>query len=209
MSKYYYDNSDVAHSWIHQRHSSAHSAGSRCSFSGKEIFSYSTMMGKIYENKKGSKLVLLNEDRYSATTSRHQYVIKAAIPSYMNVVNVGRSVDVRGILDHKDNIEHILGKIEKLSLLQLKARKRDYLGEIEEAAEELRTYLNFFPIKTKVYSKLDSKKLFKAVTEDSTEWWENVKNTVKGAEEDREKQRLAVQRKKEKANKNIVTGKQF
>ena len=56
-----------------------------------------------------------------------------------------------------------------------------------------------------MYSKLDSKKLFKAVTEDSTEWWENVKNTAKGAEEDREKQRLAVQRKKEKANKKKIT----
>lgn len=75
------NNSMVAHLWAHEQEESA--SGSNFFFEGTSIYSYGHHfeVGRIVKNKQGKKAYLINEDYYSATTSKHQCYVRNAIPT--------------------------------------------------------------------------------------------------------------------------------
>lgn len=200
MSKYYYSYSDVAHSWIHGEDYTAHSAGERVSSHGKTISSYSTEIAQIYENKKGSKLVLFDDSRFSNTTAKHQGAIKYAIPSYIQIVNCAKvcSVNEKRMDLHKANVGYILGRIETLAKLQFKAKIRNYQHEIQDLIKELRIYVDWFKCRTSVKKHLSAtdKTLYKAVIVDGN-WWNNISEAINNLKVVEEKEAT----KKQKLNK--------
>jgi hypothetical protein len=112
------NNSIVAHLWAHEQEESA--SGSNFFFEGTSIYSYGHHfeVGRIVKNKQGKKAYLINEDYYSATTSKHQCYVRNAIPTWAMVFSVKEddyfpfsSTDVVGyeykLLYHEKFFEHL------------------------------------------------------------------------------------------------------
>lgn len=78
------NNTTIAHEWAHQTRESRR--GSNFFFEGRSIYSYGYHfeVGRVLE-KKGRKVYLLNDSRYSVSTSRHQQLARMAIPKGENV----------------------------------------------------------------------------------------------------------------------------
>src|SRR4051812_29220024 len=77
--KTYVSSREIAHLWAHQ--SQEHGkCSSAMSFDGPHFYSYSTVMGSIVKANSGSRVYLVNESRYSVTTSSHQSQVRGAIP---------------------------------------------------------------------------------------------------------------------------------
>lgn len=134
------NNSMVAHLWANQSKEEAH--GSNFYFIGKSIYSYGRHFeaGRIVENKRG-RAYLINEERVSATTSKHQYYVRRAIPSEAMVFSVGCNMSDRGsMLFVTDRLEAIREEAEKYK----KARvKKDY-SDIQGNFKNLMDYIKFF-----------------------------------------------------------------
>lgn len=90
------NNSMVAHLWAHEQEESA--SGSNFFFEGTSIYSYGHHfeVGRIVKNKQGKKAYLINEDYYSATTSKHQCYVRNAIPTWAMVFSVGDNISDTG-----------------------------------------------------------------------------------------------------------------
>lgn len=90
------NNSMVAHLWAHEQEESA--SGSNFFFEGTSIYSYGHHfeVGRIVKNKQGKKAYLINEDYYSATTSKHQCHVRNAIPTWAMVFSVGDNISDTG-----------------------------------------------------------------------------------------------------------------
>lgn len=90
------NNSMVAHLWAHEQEESA--LGSNFFFEGTSIYSYGYHfeVGRIVKNKQGKKAYLINEDYYSATTSKHQCYVRNAIPTWAMVFSVGDNISNTG-----------------------------------------------------------------------------------------------------------------
>lgn len=86
----------VAHLWAHEQEESA--SGSNFFFEGTSIYSYGHHfeVGRIVKNKQGKKAYLINEDYYSATTSKHQCYVRNAIPTQAMVFSVGDNISDTG-----------------------------------------------------------------------------------------------------------------
>ena len=134
------NNSMIAHLWANKSKEEAH--GSNFYFIGKSIYSYGCHFeaGRIVENKRG-RAYLINEERVSATTSKHQSYVRRAIPSEAMVFSIGYNMSDRGsMLFVTDRLEAIKGEAEKYK----KARvKRDYLN-MWRNFKNLMDYIEFF-----------------------------------------------------------------
>lgn len=109
------NNSMVAHLWAHEQEESA--SGSNFFFVGTSIYSYGYHfeVGRIVKNKQGKKAYLINEDYYSATTSRHQYYVREAIPTGSKVFSVGYNMSNTGNMAFvTSGLESIKDAIEKI-----------------------------------------------------------------------------------------------
>lgn len=102
------NNSMVAHLWAHEQEESA--SGSNFFFEGTSIYSYGHHfeVGRIVKNKQGKKAYLINEDYYSATTSKHQYYVRNAIPTQAMVFSVGDNISDTG------NMRFVVSKLESI-----------------------------------------------------------------------------------------------
>lgn len=102
------NNSMVAHLWAHEQEESA--SGSNFFFEGTSIYSYGHHfeVGRIVKNKQGKKAYLINEDYYSATTSKHQCYVRNAIPTWAMVFSVGDNISDTG------NMRFVASKLESI-----------------------------------------------------------------------------------------------
>lgn len=102
------NNSMVAHLWAHEQEESA--SGSNFFFVGTSIYSYGHHfeVGRIVKNKQGKKAYLINEDYYSATTSKHQCYVRNAIPTWAMVFSVGDNISDTG------NMRFVASKLESI-----------------------------------------------------------------------------------------------
>jgi hypothetical protein len=96
MARTRVNNRAVTHLWASQ--AQGYASGPSVSFNGREIRSYSEPMGCIFDVeelidvegetvKRGSKVVLLNNQNYSVTTSKHQGWIRYAV-NHLTCFNV-------------------------------------------------------------------------------------------------------------------------
>lgn len=139
------NNSMVAHLWAHEQEESA--SGSNFFFEGTSIYSYGHHfeVGRIVKNKQGEKAYLINEDYYSATTSKHQYYVRNAIPTQAMVFSVGDNISDTGNMRFvASKLESIKKSIEKYKKVRTELSYRDVWGNFKN----LMDYIKFFDMGT-------------------------------------------------------------
>ena len=139
------NNSMVAHLWAHEQEESA--SGSNFFFEGTSIYSYGHHfeVGRIVKNKQGKKAYLINEDYYSATTSKHQCYVRNAIPTWAMVFSVGDNISDTG------NMRFVASKLEsiKKSIEKYKRAKTELsYTDIWGAFGNMMDYIQFFNMGT-------------------------------------------------------------
>ncbi len=102
-----YDYSGLAHWWAYN-HGHRSTAGGRMSCSGTRIYSYTTVVARMFDPPKGRSepLVLVSNERHSNTTQKHIGAILNAV-RHMNVLYVD-DVDPYRKQDHLHNLRSIL-----------------------------------------------------------------------------------------------------
>jgi hypothetical protein len=99
--KYAYSkSSEVYHVWASQRQESAYQSGPlrRASFSGDTCYSYNTAIGRLAKVN-GHPVALINVERYSNTTRKHQNEVEYAT-NYRLKIFTGADFDVEAGLLH-------------------------------------------------------------------------------------------------------------
>lgn len=127
------NNSMVAHLWAHEQEESA--SGSNFFFEGTSIYSYGYHfeVGRIVKNKQGKKAYLINEDYYSATTSKHQCYVRNAIPTWAMVFSVGDNISDTGNMRFvASKLESIKKSIEKYKRAKTELSYTDIWGRFWE-----------------------------------------------------------------------------
>lgn len=139
------NNSMVAHLWANEQQESAF--GSNFYFNGASIYSWGTHFeaGRIVRNKRGEIAYLINEEKYSCSTSQHQSYIRNAIPSGAIVFSVGYNMNSLGnMLFVVNQLEAIKDSAERY----IKARTEISYHTIWEPFKRLMEYINFFDMGT-------------------------------------------------------------
>lgn len=85
MKKVFSSMHEITHLWAHQRQDEARAGN--VSFNGPLFFSYGTAIGRVFSLAQG-RVYLVNQTRYSNSTSKHQSVMQRAIPYGCTVINV-------------------------------------------------------------------------------------------------------------------------
>ncbi len=136
MKTVFCSNEEVCHIWASQ--SQEYGEAGNISFRNGTIYSYSTAMGHILDN-----VVLLNEQRYSVTTSAHQGLMSQAV-SHMKRFYVA-SVSP----DHDVNIACYVSKIKDSFGKYFRARDRKVWQFDDNHAnhQALIDYANHFGVK--------------------------------------------------------------
>lgn len=102
-------------------------------------------VGRIVKNKQGKKAYLINEDYYSVTTSKHQYYVRNAIPTWAMVFSVGDNISDTG------NMRFVASKLEsiKKSIEKYKRAKTELsYTDIWGAFGNMMDYIQFFNMGT-------------------------------------------------------------
>lgn len=139
------NNSMVAHLWANEKKEST--KGSSFFFEGKSIYSYGYHFeaGRIVRNKRGEKAYLINNERYSVSTSKHQGYIYSAIPTGSKVFSVGYNMSDDGSMAFiTSRLELIKEVIEKYKKARTSLSYRDVWGVFRN----LMDYIEFFNMGT-------------------------------------------------------------
>jgi hypothetical protein len=98
--KQVFKSDEVPHLWAHQTQESARDAGHRIWFTGDTIFSYGTHFPIArHVEYQGRRCVFFNPEGWSVTTSRHQRMVRQAIPPGIRVFSANPYHDPRKALD--------------------------------------------------------------------------------------------------------------
>ena len=108
-----YDYNGIAHWWAYN-YGSMSTAGDRMSTSGNRIYSYGTVIARMFDPPAGqsSPLVLITKQHYSTTTSKHVGAVRSAV-SHMNYILVS-DPDPYGKTSHIANLAAMLNHLEDL-----------------------------------------------------------------------------------------------
>lgn len=139
------NNKMVAHLWANEQQESAF--GSNFYFNGASIYSWGTHFeaGRIVRNKRGEIAYLINEERYSSSTSQHQSYIRSAIPLGAMIFSVGYNMNNLGnMLFVVNQLEAIKDSAERYR----KARTEISYRNIWEPFKSLMAYIKFFDLGT-------------------------------------------------------------
>lgn len=110
-----YPSDMVAHLWAHQSQPHARN-GRNFSFDGPKLVSYSTTIGRIVQDKAGTKVALLSHYTYSVTTSQQIYSAEHACRGVMPVYRVDHGIqwypedDAAKQRDHTANVRDYLSR---------------------------------------------------------------------------------------------------
>lgn len=150
MTKTVMDGPGVCHVWAQQEQRSARSHNGNVFFEGDTLYSYGRHfpLGRFVANKAGERVVLLNSNSYSITTSKHQSWAWGA------VYGLGLPVfRVPGCsADHAANVQSLAEAAGALALSAKRARpeNRDYrLADAATAFDAARDYARTFGVKFK------------------------------------------------------------
>jgi hypothetical protein len=130
---------EVFHLWVHEAQSNARGAAS-ISFHGPDAYSYGAVIGRIVRNAAGEKAFLVATRSYSITTSRHQGMLRRAIPSD------ARKFFAREINHPNIMLAELVDSIPGLAAKAKRARqnKEWRLREVQGAIETARGLAEFF-----------------------------------------------------------------
>lgn len=135
----------VAHLWANEQQESAN--GSNFYFEGSSIYSYGRHFeaGRIVRNERGEIAYLINEEKYSSSTSQHQNYIRQAIPTGAKVFSVGDNMSNSGNMRFVvSQLETIKDTVERYK----KARTEIYYRDIWGAFKSLMAYIDFFDMQS-------------------------------------------------------------
>lgn len=160
--KHVFDTDEIAHLWAHQTQSDARNKQGNFYFEGPVIFSYESHFpiaafvpgGGRY---RGVKAIVINNDRWSVTTSKHQSLVRRAIPQEIPTFDIGDYVpwDVAywGRY-HKEILKQYHERITSWTETAGKCRSArifaDSMSNVERTIAEGRRYVEFFALKSKV-----------------------------------------------------------
>lgn len=152
--KVFSDGADVAHLWAHQSQSEARTPSSNFYFRGKSIYSY----GRHFEIARilEEKVVIMTNQSYSNTTSKHVHYVRMAIPYDVKVITVpyihGKKSEDSWFFSSETpkNIEYFAATVNELVEKQKKARKIDYTKNILNTLKAFRDYVEYFSLKKEV-----------------------------------------------------------
>jgi hypothetical protein len=151
-----FPNREVPHKWAHQTQPHARGSGS-VKFKGPAFYSYSTIVARIHSNKRG-KLVLISENRYSATTAKHLGYVRQAI-SHMDSMTVPHVTGSRyhdqplTKAQHRENFDHLCQYAAKNLIYAKRALQAWRVASAQvvaqDALKEAQQYSDFFGLRWK------------------------------------------------------------
>lgn len=140
-----FTNSQCAHVWAAQKQESGRTPKHSMSFEGPTIFSYRTAIARIHDLADTTKLVLMNSERYSMTTSsKHMPDVRRAVNHlqslYVPVVDPASPYAMRN--GHEINMGYLREEYQKqLARLPRMRDCREYdYQRLEELASNARRY---------------------------------------------------------------------
>lgn len=143
----------VAHLWAHQMQDYARNSGGNFYFHDEHIYSYGSHFrcGSVVRNQNGETAYLVTDRTYSPTTGRHMAHVRNAIPAYRTVFTTDRLVETRNdkLTEHsyRQAIYYIVDRVERIDELaykQKRARRCDYIGDIEDELREISRWIEFW-----------------------------------------------------------------
>lgn len=139
-----YDYQNLAH-WYFYNYGSKSTANDRLSCNGDSIYSYSTKIGELHQNKASDVLFLLSEENHSPTTAKQKNIVKRACP--YRAIEVDK-VDAYTKSHHSRNVELIYNQLLELSLKATRARVNYefYTEEVYRKIRDLKDYAYFFKL---------------------------------------------------------------
>jgi hypothetical protein len=187
MKTVFTDISEVAHLWASQAQPTARNSGNFY-FDGKIIYSYGRHFPIAEIWNKDDDIVFFTSRNYSNTTAKHKGVVRYAVNHKKRFTLP--EVDLNSTWDlsakHETNKNYYLNTIEDLIKKQKKARKYNYMGEIENKLNEFKEYIQLFKLSSKL-----SKPEKELLTLDVNSLFEGCKFTE--LREKKEKQKTAKQ----------------
>lgn len=151
MKTVFTDISEVAHLWASQAQTNARNSGNFY-FNGLTIYSYGSHFPIAQIWDKDNTIVFFTSRSYSNTTAKHKGVVHYAI-NHKKIFTLP-DVDLNSKWDqdarHETNKNYYLNSIEALIKKQKKARKYNYMPEIENLLNEFREYINLFKLAGKL-----------------------------------------------------------
>jgi hypothetical protein len=108
----------------------------------KCIYSYNTKIG-LYDSKKD--IFLISTRGYSNTTGKQQSILRSALYNYVTVYDINNS--------HMENIKIFFDELKDYAQKHIRARKRDYISQIEHTLNELKEFLEYlnYDKRSKIY----------------------------------------------------------
>ena len=143
----------VAHLWAHQMQDYARNSGGNFYFHNEHIYSYGSHFrcGSVVRNQNEETAYLVTDQTYSVTTAKHMNLVRDAIPAYRTVFTTDRLVETRnGKLTeyfYRQAIYYIVDRVERIDELaykQKRARRCDYIGDIEDELREISRWIEFW-----------------------------------------------------------------
>ena len=153
MRRYLSNMGEVAHYWANEKQTYGES--SNIFFEDNEIYSYGHhfMIGKIVHTEDGKRVYVLNSERYSSSTSKHQLAASCAIPHGETIFEVPdcSSPELhesgKGLYGYPMVIKGVMYYLECIASNILKdnrARKYSYAPEIRSDIAKMLKWINFW-----------------------------------------------------------------
>jgi hypothetical protein len=148
---------ECARVWASCGQHEGRSHGHRMYFIGDTIYSYGGHfpMARYVSNESGKKAVLVNVDRYSSTTGRHQNAVASALNARFSGQRFYVPTDlIIGFRDEREHhATHLKWRVEKIRELYEKAkkargRKALLVNEAMDHVGDARTWATFFGLPT-------------------------------------------------------------
>lgn len=152
------DNAMVAHLWAHQMQDHASNPHGNFYFHAEHIYSYGSHFrcGSVVRNRNGETAYLVTDQRYSVTTAKHMNHVRDAIPAHRTVFTTDRLVETRNdkLTErfYRQALYYIVDRVKRIDELackQKRARRCDYIGEIENQLRDISRWIEFWGLDTR------------------------------------------------------------
>lgn len=132
MRRVFSSHQDCADVWAQQRQESGTTGKGRVFFEGEIIYSYGRHfpMARFIDNANGERVVLVNESRYSVSTSKHQGIVRHVLHRHHpNMQRIYVPTQLLHVWFPEDAIKHYASAAREVIELWKKARSNKSLHE--------------------------------------------------------------------------------
>jgi hypothetical protein len=156
----YCNNYDTVHAFANRISHSGRNGNGSINFNGNIICSYSTPIAEFVNED----VLLINNEKYSVTTSAHQSLIFNALPYSYDIIAVPyNNSNPSDNISQLNNYSWVFKSFENslmffaTKLKKAKSKKEDYLNKINEIKANIQKYYNLFS------SQIDKRTLSKTI----------------------------------------------